>query len=141
MAEPCGQQRELAVDVGSGAMPGDEPVHRQGVPQIVGPGPATSAVSFQSHASDQGTEVVVHGLGAQARSSSRDEEARRLWVRPSTVSGVDVATERFDGGVVQRQLPGLFELAPTDGEQPVVEVHIGPVEAGGLHPGERRLPP
>ena len=130
--EEGGQQRQVRLHVEALPIPAEQDVHRQGVAEVVQPGPTRLGAGLEAGVADQAGEDVVDVLFDQAGPPARHQQGRRLGVGEVPVAQSCILGQGLDGAGVKGDLPALCELAVPDGQEPLVGVEVGAVQADRL---------
>lgn len=131
MPEVGGKEREHSFDIESGLVPVDEGSDSEGMTKLVDPWPVRNTLC-EADAIDEALESLQEVLIEQSCVVQRDEKGDPRVAREPPPSLLGVYSERLDGTLVKRDLPGLSEFSRPDRQNVFLPVHVCPVQRDHL---------
>ena len=128
-----GEPGQEGLDVGPLAVPLDEPVHGEGVAEIVDPNVERTVAGLGDADCLAGpSEGVVHSIRREESSPARGKQRRIIGGPGSCLAFPEEAFQDGRQARADRNDPRLEELGVPDREEPSLEVQISSPEPEGL---------
>src|SRR5260370_31721436 len=108
--EPGGQLRQPGLHVGALAIPADQGVHGERVPEPVDSRPAALRAGPDPGPAEEDLEHLLRGLVVQAVAGRVDEQGRLTRYRRQLPAAAQVPAQRADRARVKQELTGRARL-------------------------------
>jgi hypothetical protein len=143
VAQIRGEFGQVGFDIQTLPIPSLEGLTSKPMPQVMEPRATGVGSGTQTDFAGGEDEPVAYRKIGQPRAPFGEKKAGTLGLGAELIAPLSLRLELGLGGVMNGNQPRRVELGPTHREEPVVQIHIGAVQADGLthaHAGNGQQP-